>query len=691
MQRSQQATESDSLYLYDICCGLGLSAEDVRLRNWLSDYTNSLFSLEGIANYESDVDFMFHAINVGSNAEGIGLERLASDYNIMMTISGSRVAPQHQYVNQDQSDTNLFKIIQTVHPSYVRLQCINIVTGDSKSIVPTPSCCLTDEQGRLILVRELLMEVYNKSGSEMLSAPAVSGVMRSPLKPVLCIHSPVWPVAARDWAFRVRRYSWPTPEMKKIILQQGCHVVPIGNPQSPRNNTEWRWSFSLAEKLLVRTFNVFQLQCYFLLKLFVNYVINPAVVDGLSSYDVKTIMFHMVENTHPAEWTKETLAPCFLGCLQKLLQCLDDGNLPHYFISGHNLFEPRLQGDSRISLAIVVAEQMEKGWRCILTCLPPNMTSVLARNNVQLRCDCYDTHWGPGACERHVSMVERSLTMMNATIRVILKLTERRDLQSTIDALMMFLEYPTAHDPVHFPDGKVTLLIKTLIKSHLGMCLLSLSNTPQYNKKDDLQSLLPKAQKYIEDASEIEAVAMKLKLATFFYMTENYDSCVRTVSQLLGQFNGYMVNTTGDKTRRHKSCRRQQSLKKHRSATSLLGNAASLLEWAILEVTFSPGELPSAPEAIQMLKDRELQTDDDVDHRGFVFVDAMVYAYYLLAMAYTHTHRPVQRQQAMESLQILIQNGDSSELHYPEVAKFLFPYVKERKHRNCLLCHVRVF
>lgn len=681
--------ERDSLHLYELCCEVGISAETVKIKNWLSDYLNSLFSLEGIASYGSDVDYMFHAIHVGSNAEGVGLERLGSDYNIMMTVSGTRIAPQRQ--SESQGDVHLFKVVQTYHPSYVRLQCVYMGTGPSRSIMPSPSCCIADEQGRMILAGKLLIDAYSKNATGIIDAPGLSAMMRSPIKPILCIHSPVWPLAAREWAFRVRRYIWPTVELKKFILQHGCHVVPIGNPESPNKHIEWRWSFSLAEKLLVRTFNITQLQCYFLMKLLVTYVINPNVIEGVSSYHVRTLMLYMVENTHPSEWSREKLATCFVGCLQKLLQCLEDGNLPHYFIPSYNLFLPRLQGDTRIRLAAIVAGLLEQGWQCVLQCLPPNMNTLLVRHKIQVRCDCYDTHWGTESCESNVAMVERCYSMLNATIRIVLRLTERQDLQGTIDAITMFLEYPTMRDQVHFPDIPTTNIVKLMIKSHLGYIYMGLSNTYPYNRKGGSQTLLPTGRQYLEDAIGVDAAATKLKLATFHYMTENFDECIKIIMLLLRQFNEYIVNTTGDKTRRLKSCKRLNSLRKHRSVTSLLGNAPSLMEWAAMELTFSPWEVAFAPEAIQMLKDREATTNDDTDYKGFVFIDAIVYAYFLLALSYNSIHRPVHRQQAIENMQLLLKDTDHNDIHYPEVARFLLPYIRERKHKNCLLCHVRIY
>ena len=645
MWTGRDQSERDSHHLYELCSEVGVTPEQCKLRCWHSDYINSLFSLEGVANYDSEVDYVFHSLVVGSNAEGIGLERLGTDYNVMMTVSGTRIAPQRQ-PETPTGEGHIFRIIQTYHPLYVRLQCVSVGTGTSKGVMATPSCCIGDEQGRMILSGKLLTDAYSHNTTGNISAPAISAVLRgNTINPILCIHSPIWPLAAREWAFRVRRYVWPSVELKKVILQHGCHVVPKGNPQSPNKHLEWRWSFSLAEKMLVRTFNIIQLQCYFLLKMIVTYIINPMVLEGLSSYEVKTVMLHMVESTHPAEWVKEKLAPCFCACLTKLLQCVEDGSCPHYFIPSLNLFSPKIQGETRIRLVNIITGLLEKGWQCILQCLPPNMNMLLARHKTQMRCDCYDTHWGVERCETQVSMVERSYTLFNSAIRVILRLTERSDLQTTIDAMTMFLDYPATKDIVHFPDVPITVLVRQVIRSHLGYCYLGLSQTYPYNRKqsDDAKNLVDKGQKILEEALNVDAISIKLKLATFHFMLNKLDDSIKVLMQLLRQYNEYIVNTTGDRTRRLKSHKRSSSHRRHRSVTSLLGKAPSLMEWASLEVCFSPWEIPFAPEAIQMLQDREAMTDDDTDYKGFVFVDAIVYAYFLLGLSYNSLHRPVHR------------------------------------------------
>ena len=637
--------ERDSLHLYELCSEVGMTPDQWKLRIWHMDYLNSLFSLEGVANFESEVDYVFHALMVGSSAEGVGLERLGSDYNIMMTVTGTRLAP-HRHTDGLGGECHIFRTIQTYHPLYVRLQCVYMGTGVNKGIMPTPSCCIGDEQGRMVLSGKLLMDAYSHTASGNVNAPAISAVLRGNIiKPILCIHSPVWPLAAREWAFRVRRFVWPSVELKKLILQHGCHVVPKGNPQSPNKHFEWRWSFSLAEKMLVRTFNIIQLQCYFLLKMVVIFVINPMVLNGISSYQVKTVMLHMVENTHPTEWTKEKLAPCFSACLAKLLQCVEDGSCPHYFVPSYNLFALTIQGDTRIKLVTVISGLLEKDWKCVLQCLPPNMNMLLARHKMPTRCDCYDMHWGLDRCDTNVSMVERSYTLFNATIRVILRLTERPDLQTTTDAITMFLDYPAAKDNVHFPDSMTAALVKQTIKSHLGYCYLGLSQTYPYNRKqsDDAKNILEKGMRILEDSLTLDAVSTKLKMATLHFMLNKTESCIKILMQLIRQYNEYIVNTTGDKTRRLKSPKRSSAHRRHRSVTSLLGKAPSLIEWASLEICFSPWEIPFAPEAIQMLQDREPITDDDTDYKGFVFVDAIVYAYFLLILSYNNMHRPVHR------------------------------------------------
>ena len=65
---------------------------------------------------------------------------------------------------------------------------------------------------------------------------------------VACLHCPQWPQEAQEWATRNRRHGWPSSEMIDEITSAGFHIVPVPHHKSTNKDTEFRFSFSNAEK-----------------------------------------------------------------------------------------------------------------------------------------------------------------------------------------------------------------------------------------------------------------------------------------------------------------------------------------------------------------------------------------------------------------------------------------------------------
>ena len=84
---------------------------------------------------------------------------------------------------------------------------------------------------------------------------------------VLSIHCKHWPNDALEWCQRRRPFGWPSSSIIASVISFGYHLVPIGHPNSQTRFTEWRISFSLAERTLVWSFNHTQMQCYAVMKI----------------------------------------------------------------------------------------------------------------------------------------------------------------------------------------------------------------------------------------------------------------------------------------------------------------------------------------------------------------------------------------------------------------------------------------
>ncbi|XP_052081102.1 uncharacterized protein LOC127719119 [Mytilus californianus] len=134
--------------------------------------------------------------------------------------------------------------------------------------------------------------------------------------------------------------------LKQRQRNEGVLLVPVGSksPPSEENNSEWRFSFSLTEKLLVHSFNHSQLLCYALLKIFLKEIIDKVNIFNklLCSYYMKTVLFWVSEEVECSYWVPENLLRCFSLCLQRLHYFVLCNYIPNYFIPQHNMIEGRL-------------------------------------------------------------------------------------------------------------------------------------------------------------------------------------------------------------------------------------------------------------------------------------------------------------------------------------------------------------
>ena len=162
-----------------------------------------------------------------------------------------------------------------------------------------------------------------------------------------CLPLPRWPDIATEWIYRHREHSWPPRTVLQQIVNNGCHVVPIGEPNSPIADYQWRISFSLAERTLVHTFNHTQFLIYNVLKLVLKRIININEPDCLCSYFIKTTIFHCIENTDSSLWDKERLELCYAKCLTLLYHFVDGMFCPNYFVKENNMFKRKINPTNR--------------------------------------------------------------------------------------------------------------------------------------------------------------------------------------------------------------------------------------------------------------------------------------------------------------------------------------------------------
>ncbi|XP_060602813.1 uncharacterized protein LOC132755890 [Ruditapes philippinarum] len=155
---------------------------------------------------------------------------------------------------------------------------------------------------------------------------------------VIAWHCKYWPREARQWLVNKGKGDWPTEDIRRECEATGCIIVPVSSNNSQYQDLEWRISTCLAERCLMFSLNITQMRCYVLMKMIFRKFTEQTSMVKLSSYVLKTVLFHCVKNSKSCEWTENKLFDCLKRCLSYLETCIRKQNCSHFFIPGNNLF-----------------------------------------------------------------------------------------------------------------------------------------------------------------------------------------------------------------------------------------------------------------------------------------------------------------------------------------------------------------
>ena len=193
-----------------------------------------------------------------------------------------------------------------------------------------------------------------------------------------CLKCDIWPANALSSIQRLHQSSWPSSDILQTIVGDGVLFVPIGAKKSIFEDTEWRMSFSLAEKRLIHSMNHTQFICYGLLKLFLKEAIdaNENVKGLLCSYFLKTALFWEI-TASPRHWNPSSLLSCFWKCFCRLLQWVSNSYCPNLFIPENNMFQGKIEGENHDKLLQHLSTLYYEGYRCLLRCTSLNVTNTV--------------------------------------------------------------------------------------------------------------------------------------------------------------------------------------------------------------------------------------------------------------------------------------------------------------------------
>ena len=95
-------------------------------------------------------------------------------------------------------------------------------------------------------------------------------------------------------------------ELVRRIVSRGFHLVEVSHGRDPDRSTEWRFSFSVAERMLIRSWTDEQKYVYHILRLIKKMVIRETAGKAtLSTYHFKTLMLWACEKKPKTFWSYE--------------------------------------------------------------------------------------------------------------------------------------------------------------------------------------------------------------------------------------------------------------------------------------------------------------------------------------------------------------------------------------------------
>ena len=154
---------------------------------------------------------------------------------------------------------------------------------------------------------------------------------------VPCLHCNSWPPEGSEWEIRERK-TWPKRDIRRQILSEGCHLVPVAHAQSSLSQVEWRFSFSTPEAMLCKTIPYTAKKAYIIFKLLCKHQFQD--IPHMCTYHMKTTLFWAIEKSPDLFHAgKEHLLDMLLKLVEDFLLYLEHQTLPSYFISSNNLID----------------------------------------------------------------------------------------------------------------------------------------------------------------------------------------------------------------------------------------------------------------------------------------------------------------------------------------------------------------
>ncbi|XP_076107434.1 uncharacterized protein LOC143075755 [Mytilus galloprovincialis] len=293
---------------------------------------------------------------ISSGSFGEGMHFLNSDLDIMYVITNVDVVQNARNIKHPIGHTYLMET-DIDHPGFTKLRLIARENGEIvRETCPdchSGTCAGSKSYVSVHHFLDYFSQLFQHTPI-VLHGPCFSD-RKNTVDYAFCLRSKYLPHVAIPWAFRHRR-QWPPNLVITRIINYGCLFVPVGPRTMTDNDLLWRISFSMAEKILVHSFNFTQFLCYGLLKLTLKRIVNTNndAKELLCSYFLKTALFWVSEEVDCDTFQLSNLYYCFSLCLDKLISWVYTCYCPNYFIPEHNMFTGKVTlSNNKILLGVL--------------------------------------------------------------------------------------------------------------------------------------------------------------------------------------------------------------------------------------------------------------------------------------------------------------------------------------------------
>lgn len=437
-------------------------------------------------------------------------------------------------------------------PGFVKLECLS---PDTASIDVRFS--LTNIDGKQFVSSRKFTQYYftissQNSRHESINGPCIrsTSFLGGEQDSATCLRCHFWPDDIYEFFTRQREFGWPSPTMLEQISSEGIHLVPIGSRLRTfsgcweHDSMEWRYSFSLAEILIVHSFNGIQFRIYGLMKIILNDILKHQIPDNtLCSYFIKTTVFWVIEETPSSHWCEDNVIQLLDLCLKKLMSCVYNEYCPNYFIPTQNIFHGKIYGSLSCQVYDTLTDLYAMGFKFLKRCtLLPNLGDALEK--VELTC----MSGSNSLIVRHVCNIVEADAIQEEYIRDMEFFSAMQSIHDAAPNLNQSLEALQAADGMFCSEHFDPLVFDVAKAQHhrlsceVGIALFHTTTTEGFGQPNKrLKGRIHRSLYHLSNSLDGDISRGYLSIATVFFLLGNPCRALECVKSFLLKNKPYII------------------------------------------------------------------------------------------------------------------------------------------------------